>query len=93
MRIRSLTEPNAFEAGSWVEQGRCHLILERGGILIANTDVVDATDARRVIPCGGHCRFGGCDADGDVLIQMLPKVHEGRVLTIVAQDLVKMSLW
>ena len=92
VRIRYLTEPSTYEAGRWVSQGGCHL-LERGDTLIAKSDVVDATEARRVIPCGSRCRFRGYDADGDVLLQMSPEVHEGRVLTIFARDLVRMSLW
>ena len=90
MRIRYLTEPSTFEAGGWVAQEGCHL-LERGDTLIAKSDVVDATEARRVIPSGSRCRFIGYDADGDVLVQMSPEVHEGQDLTIFVQDLVRMS--
>ena len=79
VRIRYLTEPNTFEAGRWVAQKRCHL-LERGDTLIAKSDVVDATEARRAIPCGSRCRFRGYDAD---VIEMSPEVHEGRVLTVL----------
>ena len=90
MRIRYLTEPSSYEAGRWVARDGCHL-LERGDTLIAKSDVVDATEARRVIPSGSRCRFIGYDADGDVLVQMSPEVHEGRDLTFFAQDLVRMS--
>ena len=89
VRVAWLDEDESiWQNGRWVGTDQCHK-LEVGDRLMATSDIIDATDNRRLIPEGTISRFRGHDSDGDVLIT----IGGTKIKTVIFyEDLTKLSL-
>ena len=85
---RVLENLNDLTVGHWVGSDRCFK-LEEGDMLVATSEIVDATQHRRLIPRGTRCKYLGRDNGGDILIAV------GKAATrviIFKEDLDKLTL-
>ena len=62
-------------------------VLEVGDSLTATAPIIEASEARLVIPLGIKCTYKGRDSDGDVLLCMSADFVGRKSVVVFAQDL------